>query len=212
MSVQATNPITGNTNIQYVEVGNSHVAVDRDSGLIFGQVQLPTRTDAGKWFHSLTGKERPTGWKSELQAVVDAYGSDEAAGTPDIILQSAKDVLDGKTDTDVLVTSLNHIHTGRRMGLPSAVDIGGIRQNSTDIRLGLPFEQTLDEDQKAILLNGSAQDTPNTIAARGGADQMRAATDPQPDSTMTATPYTPELAAGPTPTDELLDRQVQAGL
>lgn len=175
MSVQSANPITGNTNVTYVEVGSSHVAVDKDSGLIFGQVQLPSRTDPDKWFTQLTGHARPEGYKDELKRVVAAYDACDDIDTPDIIHQAAKDVLNGKTDTHVLVTTLNHIDVGRRIGLPSSLDVGRVRQNSKDISIGgLPVKNETDEETHDAMLTDDAMDTPNTIAARGGAGRRTA--------------------------------------
>lgn len=195
MAIQDSNPITGNTNCSYVEVSGSHVAADKDSGLIYGHIQLPEKVDPDRWFEELTGTARPDTYKEELQSVIDA--SDAELGVPDVVVQSAKDVLNPDTNTSVLVTTLNRINTGRRIGAPTSTDIGRLQLQPHDLNVGtLPIRDRVDEDEKDSMYSDGAQDTVGTIAARAAADKLRIDTDPQPKATTAAKPD-PDAPASP---------------
>jgi hypothetical protein len=163
MAIQDSNPITGNTNLSVSEFADGHIAADRDSGLIFGDRQLPANIDPDKWYESLVGYPRPSTWKDDLQAVVDAH--DESLPNDDGYA-SAKDVLNGDTSSVVYVTSRNFVNALRQLGAPDAVEIGAVLHDK-DVNVStLPYKNQTDEEG----LNKTSLDTANTIAARGGVD------------------------------------------
>ena len=63
MPIQQTNPLTDNANIAYSEVGeNGFVSADLDTGLIYGTVQLPPRTDPHSCWYHLSGSVLGGNW------------------------------------------------------------------------------------------------------------------------------------------------------
>ena len=132
MSIQQTNPLTDNDNVIHCEVGeNGFVAADLDTGLLYGNVQLPVRANPDEWFLALTGKQRPDIYKQQLREIVDSH--EPASEVPDVLLEAAKDVLDDKTDTHVLVTTLNIIDVGRRFGFLAASNAHALTMKPGDL-------------------------------------------------------------------------------
>lgn len=130
MPIQQTNPLTDNANIAYSEVGeNGFVSADLDTGLIYGTVQLPPKTDPDKWYQQLCGKVRPDAWKAQLEEIVRDHS--HADLVPDILLECAKDILDPSSDTHVLVTTLDVIDIGRRFGVLPSISVHGVDATNT---------------------------------------------------------------------------------